>query len=202
MVDRNIKYKTICRIGIFGDDDANTGTGTQYATGGNITNSKRMRFPLNNALNDLKLSQNARCVVETCNIPSITNLAGKYVLLRLVTSSQDKTCDTKKFLNGNPILVSMATQSTVGATNVLYNASEFFYNINVPTNIFSQGYIDIELECPSATVNIDFLTNKPLSTFLINLIIVDEDPILTKDLILAPPIDYNNYNINIPIRPY
>ena len=35
-----------------------------------------------------------------------------------------------------------------------------------------------------------------------NLIIVDEDPILTKDLTLAPPIDYNNYNINIPIRPY
>jgi hypothetical protein len=51
-----------------------------------------LRFPLNNALYDLKLSQNARCVIETCNIPSITNLAGKYVLLRMVTSSQDKTC--------------------------------------------------------------------------------------------------------------
>jgi len=123
-MDRNIKYKTVCRIGIFGDDDINTSTSTQYAVGGNYTNSKRMRFPLNNALNDLKLSQNARCVVETCNIPSITNLAGKYVLIRIVTSSQDKTCDTKKFLNGNPILVSMATQSTVNSTNVLYNASE------------------------------------------------------------------------------
>ena len=79
--------------------------------------------------------------------------------------------------------------------DIIYNASEFFYNINVPTNIFSRGYIDIELECPSATANIDFITNKPLSTFFINLIIVDEDPILTKDLTLAPPIDYNNYNI-------
>ena len=201
-MDRNIKYKTLCRVQIFGDDDMNTGTNTQYATGGNLINAKRMRFPLNNALNDLKLSQNARCVVETCNIPSITNLAGKYVLLRMVTSTQDKTCDTKKFLNGNPILVSMATQSIVGSTNVLYNASEFFYNINVPTNIFSQGYIDIELEVPSATTNIDFLTGKPLNTFFINLIVVDEDPILTKDLTLAPPIDYNNYNINMPIRPY
>jgi len=178
------------------------GTGASAAVSGIYTNSKRMRFPLNNALNDLKLSQNARCVVETCNIPSITNLAGKYVLLRLITSSQDKTCDTKKFLNGNPILISMATQSTVNSTNVLYNASEFFYNINVPTNIFSQGYIDMELECPSATANIDFITNKPLSTFFINLIIVDEDPVLTKDLTLAPPIDYNNYNINLPIKQY
>jgi hypothetical protein len=178
------------------------GSGATASISGIYTNSKRMRFPLNNALNDLKLSQNARCVVETCNIPSITNLAGKYVLLRMVTSTQDKTCDTKKFLNGNPILISMATQSTVNSTNVLYNASEFFYNINVPTNIFSQGYIDMELECPSATANIDFITNKPLSTFFVNLIIVDEDPILTKDLTLAPPIDYNNYNINMPIKQY
>ncbi len=92
-------------------------------------------------------------MVATCHTPSITHLAGKYVLLRLVTSSQDKTCDTKKFLNGNPILISMATQSTVGSTNNLYNVSEFFYNINdVPTNIFSQGYIDVELECATATL--------------------------------------------------
>ena len=178
------------------------GTGASASISGVYTNSKRMRFALNNSLNDLKLSQNARCVVETCNIPSFQNLAGKYILLRLVTSTQDKTCDSKKFLNGNPILISMATQAILGSTNVLYNASEFFYNINVPTNIFSQGYIDMELECPSASANIDFITGKPLSTFFINLIIVDEDPILTKDLTLAPPIDYNNYNINIPIRNY
>ena len=72
-MNRNIKYKQVCRIGIFGDDDIYTTTSSQYSSGGNFTNSKRMRFPLNNALNDLKLSQNARCVVETCNIPSITN---------------------------------------------------------------------------------------------------------------------------------
>ena len=178
------------------------GTGASAYVSGVYTNSKRMRFALNNSLNDLKLSQNARCVVETCNIPSFQNLAGKYILLRLVTSTQDKTCDTKKFLNGNPILISMATQSIIGSTNVLYNASEFFYNINVPTNIFSQGYIDMELECPSAAANIDFITSKPLNTFFINLVIVDEDPELTKDLTLAPPIDYKNYNVNIPIKNY
>ena len=178
------------------------GTGASAYVSGVYTNSKRMRFALNNSLNDLKLSQNARCVVETCNVPSFQNLAGKYILLRLVTSTQDKTCDTKKILNGNPILISMATQAILGSTNVLYNASEFFYNINVPTNIFSQGYIDMELECPSATANIDFLTSKPLSTFFINLVIVDEDAELTKDLTLVPPIDYNNYNVNIPIKNY
>ena len=178
------------------------GLGAVASVNGIYTNGKRMRFALNNALNDLKLSQNARCVVETCNIPSFANMAGKYALIRLVVSTQDKTCDTKKFLNGNPILLSMATQTTIGSTNVLYNASEFFYNVNVPTNLFSNGYLDLEIEIPSAVANIDFLTNKPLSTFFLNLIIVDEDPILTKDLTLAPPIDYKNYNVNMPIRPY
>jgi hypothetical protein len=178
------------------------GTGASANINGAYTNSKRMRFGLNNSLNDLKLSQNARCVVETCNIPSFSNLAGKYVLLRLVTSTQDKACDTKKFLNGNPILLSLATSTTAGASNILYNASEFFYNVNVPSNIFSQGYIDMELECPSTGANIDFLTNKPLNNFFINLIIVDEDPEMTKDLTLAPPINYNHYNTNMPIKQY
>ena len=178
------------------------GTNAVANVTGIFTNAKRMRFTLNNALGDLRLSQNARCVVETCNIPSFQNMAGRYALVRLVVSSQDKTYDTKKNLNGNPILLSMATQATLGSTNVLYNASEFFYNVNVPPNIFSQGYVDIEIEIPSATANIDFITNKPLSTFFLNLIVVDEDLELTQDLTLAPPIDYKTYNVNMPIRPY
>ncbi len=56
-----------------------------------FTNAKRMRFTLNNALNDLKLSQYARCVVETCNILCIANLAGRYVLLRLVKQGKLET---------------------------------------------------------------------------------------------------------------
>jgi hypothetical protein len=68
--------------------------------------------------------------------------------------------------------------------------------------MFSQGYIDIELEIPSATANIDFLTNRPLSTFFLSLVVIDEDPVLTQDLTLAPPIDYKTYNVNMPIRPY
>ena len=55
---------------------------------------------------------------------------------------------------------------------------------------------------PAATVNVDYITSKPLTAFFLNLVIVDEDPELTKDLTLAPPIDYRNYNVNIPIRQY
>jgi hypothetical protein len=69
--------------------------------------------------------------------------------------------------------------------------------------IFLQkGFIEMELECPSATTSIDYVTGLPLKPFYISMIIIDEDPELTSDLTLAPPIDYNNYNVNIPIRNY
>ncbi len=72
-------------------------------------------------------------------------------------------------------VLSMGTQTKIGATNALYNVSEFFHNINVPTNIFSQGYIDMELECLSSTASIDFFSevSEPLNTFFNNLIVVD-----------------------------
>jgi hypothetical protein len=60
----------------------------------------------------------------------------------------------------------------------------------------------MEFECPAAVGNVDFLTGKPLTTFFLNLIIVGEDPELTKDLTLAPPIDYKHYNVNMPIKQY
>ena len=156
--DRNVKYKQKVRLDLFGDDNINTTTSYQYSiTNNGITNGIRLRFALKNSLSDVVLSQNARCVVETCNIPTLTNTGSKYVVLRLVTSSNDKCCDTKKFLNGNPILLTMALSGTVGSNNTLFNASEFFYNINVPANLLSLGYIDLELEVPSQnTTSIDF----------------------------------------------
>ncbi len=46
---------------------------------------------------------------------------------------------------------------------------------------------------------INIYVNSKNRKFFINLIIVDEDPEPNKDLTLAPPIDYNNYIIDIPI---
>ena len=103
-MNRNLKYKTVCRLQVFGDDNTNVGTNFSYAVNpgppynSNVINGVRMRFKLNGALNDVKLSTNARCIVEMCNIPTLTNATNKYAILRLVTSTQDKVCDTKKFL--------------------------------------------------------------------------------------------------------
>ena len=63
----------------------------------------------------------------------------------------------------------MALSSTVNTLNTLYNATEFFYNVNIPSTFLSNGYIDIELECPSQTSTaIDFITSSPLNNFCVN----------------------------------
>ena len=123
-----------------------------------------MKFSLE-SLNELRLSQNAKCVLESCHIPNITNLTNHVVYVRLCASSQDKTYDTTKKLNGNPILVSTIIHNTSVSSNVIFNATDSFYSLRVSPNFLSNGYIELELECPTASNNIDFITNTPLKGF-------------------------------------
>jgi hypothetical protein len=203
-MNRYIKYKQVCRLVLNGIDDLDKNlTSSQYSFNNNgITNSKKMRFSFNNSLSSVKLSQNARCVLEACHIPNITNLTNNLVYLRLIASSNDKTFDTSKNLNGNPVILSTIVHSSSVSPNVIYNATDFFYSINVSSNFLEKGYVELELECITTTANINYITSNPLNFFYISLIIIDEDVELTSDLTLAPPIDYNNYNVNMPIKPY
>jgi hypothetical protein len=77
-----------------------------------------------------------------------------------------------------------------------------YNSFHVSSNFLEKGYIEIELECITASTSINFITSTPINLFAISLVIIDVDPELTKDLTLAPPIDYNTYNVNMPIRPY
>ena len=192
-MSRYTKYKQVCRLVINGIDDSNKNNqSSQYSLNNTgITNSKIMRFTLNNSLNDVKLSQNARCVLEACHIPNIVNMTNNLVYLRLVSSSQDKTFDTSKNLNGNPVILSTIVHSSSVSPNVIQNATEFFYSLSIPSNFLEKGYLELELECITTTANIDFITNTPLDFFYISLIIIDQDEEPTKDLTLAPPVDYN-----------
>lgn len=203
-MSRYTKYKQICRLVLNGINELyRDNQSSQYSLNNTgITNSKIMRFTLNNSLNDVKLSQNARCVLEACHIPNIVNMTNNLVYLRLVSSSQDKTFDTSKNLNGNPVILSTIVHSSSVSPNVIQNATEFFYSLSIPSNFLEKGYLELELECITTTANIDFITNTPLDFFYISLIIIDQDEELTKDLTLAPPVDYNTYNINMPIRNY
>ena len=68
----------IATLGTGASVTAVIGSGATASIGGVVTNAKRLRFTLNNVLNDLNLSQNARCVVESCNIQTIPNMAGRW----------------------------------------------------------------------------------------------------------------------------
>ncbi len=97
----------------------------------------------------------------------------------------------------------MATSGKNGTLNTLYNATEFFYNINIPSNFLTLGYIDMELECLSQTTSaIDFITGSPLNHFYVNLVIIDEDLERTYDSALTSNIDYKNniWRNNMPIN--
>ena len=51
-------------------------------------------------LNDTLLSKNARLVLESAYLPTIS---GSYINGRIVTSTQDIVVDTLKYISGNPI---------------------------------------------------------------------------------------------------
>ena len=113
MLKNNIKYKQVVRLQLFGDDNVYNKVQYQYSTIGTlptaIINSIRMRFELKGHLAEVILSKNARIVVESACLPALTNMTSRYALVRLVTSTEDKVFDSKKGINGNPILFSLGT---------------------------------------------------------------------------------------------
>ena len=194
---RYTKYKTRAKIVLTGDDDlyANNTGSTYKTTGSSYTNGKTIRFNLNGSFNDVKLSQNCRCIMEACYMPSIIGITN-YIIVRLGTSTNDKALDTKSFIRGNPVLAVFK-----GVDQTILNCSEFFYNLNVPSNFLQNGYIDIQIESPVVAANIDFFTSSPLNKFFISLIIIDEDDEETQDETLAAKVEFKNYGrLGMPIR--
>ena len=202
MIRNNIKYKQLCRLQFFGDDNIYNNARFQYSTvNTSITNAIRMRFDLGGNLGDVILSKNARIVVESVYIPALTNATTRIAVLRLLTSTEDKTFDSKKGINGNPILFCLGLSGSANALTNFKNGHDMFYSLNIPSNFLSKGFVEMELEVPSQTSSsIAFVNN--LANFCLNLIIIDYDPELTLDNTLAPPFDSNNSNINFPIKQY
>jgi hypothetical protein len=203
MLKNNIKYKQLCRLQIFGDDNVYNKVQYQYSTvNNNFINAIRMRFDLKGTLGDVILSKNARVVVEMAQIPALTNATSRIGVLRLQTSTEDKTFDTKKGINGNPILCAVGFGTTVGVFSTISNGGDLFYSLSIPSNFLSRGFIEMELEVPAqTTASISFIASA-LLTFFLSLIIIDVDPELTLDNTLAPPFDLKNYNNNFPINQY
>jgi hypothetical protein len=202
MIRNNIKYKQLCRLQFFGDDNIYNNARFQYSTvNTSIINAIRMRFDLGGNLGDVILSKNARIIVESAYVPTLTNATNRIAVLRLLTSTEDKTFDSKKGINGNPILFCLGLSGSANALTNFKNGHEMIYSLNIPSNFLSRGFVEMELEVPSQTsLSIAFVNN--LVTLCLTLIIIDVDPELTLDNTLAPPFDSNNNNINFPIKQY
>jgi hypothetical protein len=182
------KYKNRIKLVLTGDDDMFISSlGSMYKTTGSYINGKTIRFNLNSSFNDLKLSQNARCIMEACYVPNLAGLSN-YIFVRLGASTNDKALDSKLFLRGNPVIAVFK-----GTDQTILNCSEFFYNLNVPSKFLQCGYIDVQVESPVVAGNVDFITGFPLSKFFISLIIIDEDDEMTQDDTLAPSVEFKNY---------
>jgi hypothetical protein len=188
-------HKNLVKIAVFGDDDIwATNSNSVYRVDTSLNNCKRMRFNFNGCLNSVKLSKNARLILESLFIPTITNLIN-YINIRVVTSTEDTNLDSGKLNTGNPILI------TTRANTMVYNNSELLYNINVPSTFLSQGFIEIELESPIVTAAVDFTTSGSLRPFYMTFVIIDQDEEETKDPDIAQTIDYKNYGrLGMPIR--
>ena len=188
-------HKNFVKISVFGDDDTwMSNSNSVYRIDGTLNNCKRMRFNFNGSLNNVKLSKNARLILESLYIPTIVNL-NNYINIRVVTSTEDINLDSGKFNTGNPILI------TTRANTMVYNNSELFCTINIPSTFLSQGYIEIELECPVVTSAVDFTSSSSLKPFYMTFVIVDQDEEESQDPNIAQTVEYKNYGrLGMPIR--
>jgi hypothetical protein len=176
MLKNNIKYKKVCRLQVFGGDNVYNTARYQYSTMGtlptSIINSTLMRFELEGNLGGVILSKNARVVVEGASIPGLVNMSNKSAIIRLATSTEDKVFDSKKGINGNPILFCLGIAASVGALTNLSNGHDSFYSLNIPSSFLSKGFIEMELEVASQTTTAISFTGTALASFYITLILI------------------------------
>ena len=120
-MNRNVKYKQVCRIGLFGDDDINSTSNFQYAVSGNITNSKRMRFTLNNSLNDINLKSLRVKSLETRDVCMICEILYGRIRVKwfLMAIAQPSWIHAKKLVSTSEKLKFQLASISLTATSKL-----------------------------------------------------------------------------------
>ena len=148
------RYKQMCRLNFSGvDDELNNVASSYYNTKFKLfnnteVNTKLLRFRINN-LRDIKLSQNAKLILESVYLPTIidNNLDIKHnsnIILRLKNISDSNCFDSSNDNNGSPIIFSHSVQSRpqtiVSTTSTTLNGPLNTYLNNIAnTNKFDNG---------------------------------------------------------------
>ena len=112
------------------------------------------------------------------------------VITRLCTSTNDNTTESINFNERYPILAVSRTNEP------FYNSMKAYQSLNVPSNFLQKGYIEFEIEYPNSSYDI---TSTEFKNSNFSLVITDEDNKQVSDNNI---VDFNNLNINVPIKYY
>jgi hypothetical protein len=169
-------------------------------------NSKRYRFDLNGAFNNVQLSENAKVAIENVVTPinSLTTgtVSSTYVRLRDIN---DNVFDTEQGMNNNPLIL-VSNQYLANTYNYITTSMKETNTFRVPRNFLSKGYIEFDLYIEvlkTLAANIIFEENN----FLVSFVVYEDDFEESTDLITAPQVVegqqyklhnnfYPNYNNN------
>ena len=217
------RYKQVARLNFIGvDDELNSVSSSYYNTKFKLLNNteintKLLRFRINN-LRDLKLSQNARLILESVFLPSVEDnlLKVKHnsiISLRLKNLSDTKCYNSGTDNNDSTIIFSHCTTSTQvsGVTVNTYNFergisffnadSEKLYNFTIPNNFTNNTVFDFELiYLMRAGKDFDFTKdNFAFYKFQCSFIIMDydEQELISYD---SNEVDYDKYKPHFPLK--
>ena len=169
-------------------------------------NSKRYRFDLNGAFNNVQLAENAKVSIENVVTPvnSLTTgtTASTYVRLRDIN---DYVFDTEQGMNNNPLIL-VSNQYLTNTYNYITTSMKETNTFRVPRNFLSKGYIEFDLYIEvlkALAANIIFDENN----FSISMVVYEDEFEESTDLITAPQVVegqqyklhsnfYPNYNNN------
>jgi hypothetical protein len=148
------RYKQVGRLSFIGiDDELNNEPSSYYNTKFKLfdnteINTKLLRFRINN-LRDMKLSQNAKIILESCYIPAIIDNAldvkhNSNIILKFKNVSDSKCYDSSNDNNGSTVIFTHSIQSrpqTIVSTidTTLVGAVSTFNNNIANTNKFDNG---------------------------------------------------------------
>jgi hypothetical protein len=155
-----------------------------------IDDTKIFKFNINR-LFQKQLSQNAKIVIESIYIPTLSTFTtrGGPITVRMNNINTNAHDSQNKGFNSSLIYHSEDTGFQFNNTN-----PELFYNFNISNNFFQNGTIEIQVTYP----NIE-LAPIQLVRFNISFVVydIDEEDLLLKD---TPQVDYKNFSPHYPIN--
>lgn len=216
------RYKQVARLTFLGIDDELKDDATSYYNtkfklfNNNEINTKLLRFRINN-LRDIKLSQNAKIVLESANISAVEDLSlnikhNSNISLRFKNLSDSNCYNSSNDNNSYPIILAHSFQSIqeTGITgklinfersvNFLNSSPDKFYNFNIPSNFTNNTVFEFELIYFMRTgINLTIDDKFSFYKFQCSFVIYEEDE---EDLISndSNTVDLSKFKPHFPLK--